>query len=58
MVHGAEPGATEETLNYLQGQFDYDRLQYTNLDFRGAPVATIVQVDELAVSLIKSLNNL
>ena len=47
-----------EIKKYLEKQFDYDELTYTNLDFRGAAVATIEQVDQLAVLLIESLNNL
>ena len=43
---------------FLEGQFNYDSLNYTNLDFRGAAVATMEQVDTLAVKLIMSLNNL
>ena len=43
---------------YLTDTFDYDELRYSSLDFRGAAVATKSQVDELAVELIDSLNNL
>ena len=43
---------------YFRTSFDYDKLRYTTLDYRGAPVATREQVDELSVQLIKSLNNL
>lgn len=44
--------------DFLASQFDYDELKYSTLDYRGAAVATSYQVDELAVELIKSLNNL
>lgn len=50
--------AQEAIYDYLARQFDYDRLAYTTLDYRGAAVATKEQVDILAVELIKSLNNL
>ena len=43
---------------FLNSRFDFDKLRYTELDFRGAAVATKDQVDELSVKLIKSLNNL
>ena len=48
----------EEVTKFITSQFDYDKLSYTNLDFRGATVATKSQVDQLSVELIKSLNNL
>ena len=48
----------EELTAYFSASFDYDELTYTTLDYRGAAVATIEQVDQLAISLIKSLNNL
>ena len=56
----AEEEFTEEELiqKYLSDRFDFDKLTHTNLDFRGAAVATKEQVDTLAVELIKSLNNL
>ena len=54
-----ETDPVKDAIDYfLAEKFDYDELSYTNLDFRGAGVATKQQVDELAVELIKSLNNL
>ena len=50
--------AGNATREFLEQQFDYDDLQYSTLDYRGAAVATKEQVDELAVELINSLNNL
>ena len=43
---------------FLTDQFDYDKLKYTTLDYRGTAVATKDQVNELAFELIHSLNNL
>ena len=43
---------------FLDDQFIYDDLKYSSLDYRGAAVATKQQVNELAVELIWSLNNL
>ena len=42
----------------MTDKFDYDKLLYSTLDYRGAAVATKEQVDMVAVALIKSLNNL
>ena len=50
--------AFTETDWFLQQRFRWDELRYNTLDYRGAAVATKEQVDELAVELIKSLNNI
>lgn len=47
-----------EIRQFLTQNFDYDKLKYSTLDYRGASVATKDQVDQLAVELILSLNNL